>query len=94
MGASAPHTKRVQSCQRLSHNRLGAEEQVIIVALSPSSPLSWLGVFFFFFSLKTSVVLPKLEFQLGKHTHAVCTLSHKYGQESLSLASCLGKEAE
>lgn len=53
VGGFAPHTKRVQSCQHLSHSTQGAEEQVIITDLSPSSPLSWMSFF-----LKTNVVLP------------------------------------
>lgn len=102
MGASAPHTKRVQSCQHLSHNTRGAEEQVIIVALSPSSPLSWLAFLSFFsflFSpLKTNVVLPGNRswcFSGGKtHAHAAA-LSHgaQVGAPLFDLLSP-GKEAE
>ena len=51
----------------------------------------------FFFSSKNKCCAAwksKLEFQPGKYTHAVCTLSHKHRQQSLSLASGPGKEAE
>lgn len=78
MGASAPHTKRVQSCQCLSHNTLGAEEQVIIVTLSPSSPLSWLGFFFLFSKNKRRAAWKsKLEFELRKYNLQAAALAHK-----------------
>lgn len=99
LGASAPHTKRVQSCQHLSHKTLGAEEQVIIVALSPSSPLSWLGFLFFF----SKQMLCCLEIEVGVpveeiHTCRLLLFLTKHREENTSeisnLASRHGKEAE
>lgn len=96
-GASAPHTKR-GSCQRLSHNTLGAEEQVIIAALSPSSPLSWLRFFFF----SKNKCCAALEIQVGaafEETHGLAAAlfhRHRPGNQvrehlgSSPLASCQG----
>lgn len=93
-------TQRAGSCQRLSHNTLGAEEQVIIAALSPSSPLSWLRFFFFFFSKNKCCAA--LEIQVGaafEETHGLAAAlfhRHRPGNQvrehlgSSPLASCQG----